>query len=137
MAIITRATGRYRNNSSMKRLLGMLETTSDYVDKVVAGDEPANNELGRRIADTLTAVPQVRSEKKSIGSGRGYMTGMHTFLFVFQFLSFFNAYLLVSCFSCSSSFRPEVFDRVFNNSLQDLLMVSGQFAGFDVLHLFV
>jgi translation initiation factor 3 subunit F len=63
---------------SMKRLLDMLETTSDYVDKVVAGEEPANNELGRRIADTLTAVPQV---------------------------------------------RPEVFDRVFNNSLQDLLMV--------------
>jgi hypothetical protein len=57
----------------------MLDTTSEYVDKVVKGDAEGNNELGRRIADTLTAVPQV---------------------------------------------RPEVFDRVFNNSLQDLLMVS-------------
>jgi translation initiation factor 3 subunit F len=64
---------------SMKRLLGMIESASSYVDKVVAGELEADDETGRRIADTLASVPRI---------------------------------------------RPEVFDRVFNDNLQDLLMVS-------------
>jgi len=64
---------------SMKRLLEMLETTSDHVDQVVAGKITPDNEVGREIAATLAAVPRV---------------------------------------------RPEVFDRVFNDSLQDLLMTT-------------
>jgi translation initiation factor 3 subunit F len=63
----------------MKRLLEMLETTSDHVDQVVAGKITPDNEVGREIAATLAAVPRV---------------------------------------------RPEVFDRVFNDSLQDLLMTT-------------
>mmetsp|Transcript_30217 Transcript_30217/g.70059 ORF Transcript_30217/g.70059 Transcript_30217/m.70059 type:complete len:296 (+) Transcript_30217:130-1017(+) len=64
---------------SMQRLLGMIEGASDYVDKVVSGEEKADNETGRRIADTLASVPRI---------------------------------------------RPEVFDKIFNDNLQDLLMVS-------------
>ena len=63
---------------SMKRLLGMLETTSDYVEKVKAGGVDANSDIGREIATALAAIPRI---------------------------------------------RPEVFDQVFNSSLQDLLMV--------------
>jgi translation initiation factor 3 subunit F len=64
---------------SMKRLLEMLETTSNHVDQVVSGSIQPDNEVGREIAATLAAVPRV---------------------------------------------RPEVFDRVFNDSLQDLLMAT-------------
>jgi translation initiation factor 3 subunit F len=64
---------------SMKRLLEMIEEASSYVDKVVSGELKADDETGRRIADTLASVPRI---------------------------------------------RPEVFDRVFNDNLQDLLMVS-------------
>eukprot|EP00616_Rhizochromulina_sp_CCMP1243_P001437 CAMPEP_0118963828 /NCGR_PEP_ID=MMETSP1173-20130426/1635_1 /TAXON_ID=1034831 /ORGANISM="Rhizochromulina marina cf, Strain CCMP1243" /LENGTH=299 /DNA_ID=CAMNT_0006912213 /DNA_START=83 /DNA_END=982 /DNA_ORIENTATION=+ len=64
---------------SMERLLGMIEVASSYVDKVIAGEVQADEETGRRIADTLASVPRI---------------------------------------------RPEVFDRVFNDNIQDLLMVS-------------
>lgn len=63
---------------SMRRLLEMLEMTSEYVENVKAGKEPANSDIGREIASTLAAIPRI---------------------------------------------RPEVFDQVFNSSLQDLLMV--------------
>lgn len=64
---------------SMSSLLTMIEEASTYVDKVVSGEIKADDETGRRIADTLASVPRI---------------------------------------------RPEVFDRVFNDNLQDLLMVS-------------
>lgn len=64
---------------SMERLYGMLETASSYVDSVVDGSVPADDKVGRKIADTLSSVPRI---------------------------------------------RPEVFDRMFNDSLQDLLMVT-------------
>jgi len=64
---------------SVKRLLSMLETCSEYVDKVVSGEIPADNELGRDISECLKAVPRI---------------------------------------------RPEAFDKMFNDSLQDLLMVT-------------
>jgi translation initiation factor 3 subunit F len=63
----------------MRKLLEMLETASEYVDSVVAGRTPPDDAVGRKIADTLAAVPRV---------------------------------------------RPEVFDKTFNDSLQDLLMVN-------------
>lgn len=64
---------------SMEQLYAMLETASDYVDSVVDGETPADDKIGRRIADTLSSIPKI---------------------------------------------RPEVFDRMFNDSLQDLLMVT-------------
>ena len=64
---------------SMTKLLDMVELASDYVDKVVSGELPADDDTGRQIADTLASVPRI---------------------------------------------RPEVFDKVFNDNLQDLLMVS-------------
>jgi len=64
---------------SMEKLMEMLETASRYVDGVVAGEIPPDDEVGRQIADTLSSVPRI---------------------------------------------RPEVFDRMFNDSLQDLLMVT-------------
>ena len=64
---------------SMERLLAMLETSSEFVDRVVAGETPADEKLGRYIADALAVVPRI---------------------------------------------RPEVFDKIFNGQLQDLLMVS-------------
>ena len=64
---------------SMEKLLGMLEKCSEYVDKVVAEDIPADDEVGRDISDTLNSIPRI---------------------------------------------RPEVFDKMFNDSLQDLLMVT-------------
>jgi len=64
---------------SMERLLAMLETCSEYVDGVVDGTVPADDEMGRDISETLNSVPRI---------------------------------------------RPEVFDRMFNDSLQDLLMVT-------------
>lgn len=64
---------------SMEKLLAMLETCSEYVDKVVDGTIPADDETGREISDTLNSVPRI---------------------------------------------RPEVFDKMFNDSLQDLLMVT-------------
>jgi len=64
---------------SMERLLSMLETASAYVDGVVEGKTPADDKVGRKIEDALSAIPRI---------------------------------------------RPEVFDRMFNDSLQDLLMVT-------------
>jgi len=64
---------------SMTKLLEMLESASAYVDSVVAGQAPPDDAVGRRIADTLSAVPRV---------------------------------------------RPEVFDKTFADSLQDMLMVT-------------
>jgi len=64
---------------SMEKLLAMLETCSEYVDKVVDGTISADDEMGRDISETLNSVPRI---------------------------------------------RPEVFDKMFNDSLQDLLMVT-------------
>lgn len=64
---------------SMERLLQMLETCSEYVDKVVDGTVSADDEVGRNISEVLNSVPRI---------------------------------------------RPEVFDKMFNDSLQDLLMVT-------------
>lgn len=64
---------------SMEKLYSMLETASSYVDAVVDGSIPADDAIGRTIADTLSTVPRI---------------------------------------------RPQVFDKMFNDSLQDLLMVS-------------
>jgi translation initiation factor 3 subunit F len=64
---------------SMERLLAMLETCSEYVDKVVDGTISADDQVGRDISETLNSVPRI---------------------------------------------RPEVFDKMFNDSLQDLLMVT-------------
>jgi len=64
---------------SMEKLLAMLETCSEYVDKVVDGTISADDEVGRDISETLNSVPRI---------------------------------------------RPEVFDQMFNDSLQDLLMVT-------------
>ncbi len=57
----------------------MVEVAAEYVDQVVAGTVKADDETGRRIADTLASVPRI---------------------------------------------RPEVFDKIFNDGLQDLLMVA-------------
>ncbi|KAL7525809.1 hypothetical protein ACHAXR_003167 [Thalassiosira sp. AJA248-18] len=64
---------------SMEKLLAMLETCSEYVDKVVDGTIVPDDEVGRDISETLNSVPRI---------------------------------------------RPEVFDKMFNDSLQDLLMVT-------------
>jgi len=64
---------------SMEKLYSMLETASSYVDSVVDGSIPADDAIGRTIADTLSSVPRI---------------------------------------------RPQAFDKMFNDSLQDLLMVS-------------
>jgi len=64
---------------SMERLLEMLETCSEYVDKVVDGMISADDDVGRNISEVLNSVPRI---------------------------------------------RPEVFDKMFNDSLQDLLMVT-------------
>eukprot|EP00555_Chaetoceros_dichaeta_P002811 CAMPEP_0198250554 /NCGR_PEP_ID=MMETSP1447-20131203/1697_1 /TAXON_ID=420782 /ORGANISM="Chaetoceros dichaeta, Strain CCMP1751" /LENGTH=365 /DNA_ID=CAMNT_0043935401 /DNA_START=127 /DNA_END=1224 /DNA_ORIENTATION=- len=64
---------------SMETLLSMLETASDYVHRVVDGSVPADDDVGRQIADTLSSVPRV---------------------------------------------RPEAFDKMFSDSLQDLLMIT-------------
>lgn len=64
---------------SMEALLTMLETASDYVHRVVDGSLPADDDVGRQIADTLSSVPRV---------------------------------------------RPEAFDKMFSDSLQDLLMIT-------------
>lgn len=45
--------------TSMRRLKGLLDSTLSYVDDVVAGKAPADEALGREIADTLAAVPAV------------------------------------------------------------------------------
>lgn len=64
---------------SAKRLLGMVEEASSFVDGVVGGSVQADDDTGRRIADALASVPRI---------------------------------------------QPEVFDRIFNENVQDLLMVS-------------
>jgi len=40
----------------------MVDAASVYVDKVVAGEVSADDETGRRIADTLASVPRIRPE---------------------------------------------------------------------------
>jgi translation initiation factor 3 subunit F len=64
---------------SMESLMQLLETTSSYVDDVVAGTIQGDAKVGRQIADTLAEVPRI---------------------------------------------RPAVFDRVFHEQLQDLLLVT-------------
>lgn len=64
---------------SMEKLLAMLETCSEYVDKVVDGSVPADDALGMDISECLSSIPRI---------------------------------------------RPEAFDKMFNDSLQDLLMVT-------------
>ena len=65
--------------ASLRRLLETLRTISTYVDGIVAGKTPADPQVGRRIADALAVVPQM---------------------------------------------KPEAFAKLFDSSLQDLLMVS-------------
>ncbi|CAM9614191.1 unnamed protein product [Ascophyllum nodosum] len=65
--------------TSMQRLLGMLQQAEEYVGTVVEGKLPADPHMGRKLADTLAAVPRM---------------------------------------------RPEAFNRLFDDNLQDLLMVS-------------
>lgn len=64
---------------SLERLYDMLVTSSTYVDQVVAGKIPADDAMGRLMADTLATIPRI---------------------------------------------RPEFFDKVFSDTLQDLLMVT-------------
>ena len=47
---------------SMAKLLEMLESASGYVDSVSDGKTPPDDAVGRRIADTLGAVPRVRPD---------------------------------------------------------------------------
>ncbi|CAM9314471.1 unnamed protein product [Choristocarpus tenellus] len=65
--------------TSMQRLLAMLQKAEEFVDSVIAGTEQTDAHMGRKLADTLAAVPRM---------------------------------------------RPEVFNRMFDDNLQDLLMVS-------------
>ena len=46
-------------SGSMRRLKLLLDAASSYVDDVVAGRVPADESLGRTLADTLSAVPTV------------------------------------------------------------------------------
>ena len=54
---------------SVEKLLGMLEKASSFVDDVITGtgegkssDEDEVNEIGRKLADTLSGVPSIREE---------------------------------------------------------------------------
>jgi translation initiation factor 3 subunit F len=47
--------------ASMERLHELVSAASDYVDKVVSGEVPADPALGREIADALSSVPSVDS----------------------------------------------------------------------------
>lgn len=46
---------------SMEQLLHLLETTSNYVDDVVAGKRVPDQKVGREIADVLAEVPRIKS----------------------------------------------------------------------------
>lgn len=46
---------------SMEQLLNLLETTSNYVDDVVAGKREPDQKVGREIADVLAEVPRIKS----------------------------------------------------------------------------
>jgi translation initiation factor 3 subunit F len=46
---------------SMEQLLQLLETTSTYVDDVVAGTRVPDPKVGRDIADVLAEVPRIKS----------------------------------------------------------------------------
>mmetsp|Transcript_48662 Transcript_48662/g.90299 ORF Transcript_48662/g.90299 Transcript_48662/m.90299 type:complete len:91 (+) Transcript_48662:3-275(+) len=48
--------------SSMERLLGLLDSAKGYVDDVVAGKVAADVSIGRMIAETLAAVPRIDAE---------------------------------------------------------------------------
>ncbi|CAM9583623.1 unnamed protein product [Ectocarpus sp. 8 AP-2014] len=65
--------------TSMQRLVTMLQQAEEYVGTVVDGKLPADPHMGRKLADTLAAIPRM---------------------------------------------RPEAFNRLFDDNLQDLLMVS-------------
>jgi translation initiation factor 3 subunit F len=64
---------------SLEQLYQLLDSTLQYVNSVVDGTIPMDNEKGRQISDTLASIPTI---------------------------------------------RPEIFDKLFHSSLQDLLMVS-------------
>jgi len=63
---------------AVERLIGLIETVYDYVNKVLEGKIPANSKIGRFLADAVAALPK---------------------------------------------FDPNSADKIFNNNLQDLLMV--------------
>ena len=54
----------------MQKLLEMMETASGYVDGVVEGNTKADDETGRRIADTLASVPRIRPEVFTVWTKR-------------------------------------------------------------------
>jgi len=64
--------------SSIKRLQSLLETTQDYVDKVLGDKIPPNNIIGRFLMETVSSLPRI---------------------------------------------EPSELEKMFNNSLQDLLLV--------------
>jgi len=64
--------------NSIQKLQGMLETVQEYVDKVLAGKITPNNNVGRFLAEAVTALPKL---------------------------------------------EPSALDKMFSNSLQDLLLV--------------
>ncbi len=46
----------------VKKLLGMLEEVSAYVEAVVAGKIPSDHEVGRQIANLIARCPRIKSE---------------------------------------------------------------------------
>jgi len=64
--------------SSVHKLQTMLDTASDYVNKVLKDEVPMNNNIGRFLADTVSSLPKI---------------------------------------------DPSSLEKMFNNSLQDLLLV--------------
>ncbi|GAQ77950.1 eukaryotic translation initiation factor [Klebsormidium nitens] len=64
--------------ATVERLRGMVDTVAQYVNKVVDGKIPADNTIGRYLADTVAVVPRI---------------------------------------------NPESFDSLFNDSVQDMLLV--------------
>jgi translation initiation factor 3 subunit F len=48
--------------TSITKLLEMLQTISEYVDKVIAGTITPDNKIGRFLTDTLSELPKIESD---------------------------------------------------------------------------
>jgi len=46
---------------SLKRLAGLLDVLSAYVDRVLKGEEEADSRIGRLLAETVSSVPRLDS----------------------------------------------------------------------------
>ena len=78
--------------SSIERLLTLLETASSYIDSVVEGRAPPDYKTGRQVADLVSMVPRIKHDVFA----RAFNNNLHDLLMVVYLSNFTKAHLAIA-----------------------------------------